>query len=199
MRELVKPVIVCAYCKASFDSTELCNLHVELEKHCRQRRRRLTRRARKLLKQRTREDDDSQPGVNHVEEQAFNLVGGNPVEEERELKEKKDDDSKIKVDKQSKKQPIRIKINLGSKKQVMSSIVDRVESSKMTRPSKAVSSSEAEEIDLEEEGVIESVDESSFNLVCPQNQDGFWVTFDKSLLDTFHAGLCFNLTNDGQV
>ena len=95
-------------------------------------------------------------------------------------------------------EPVR-KINLGSKKQVMSSIVDRVESSKMTRPSKAVSSSEAEEIDLEEEGVIESVDESSFNLVCPQNQEGFWVTFDKSLLDTFHAGFCFSLTNDGQV
>ena len=205
MRELVKPVIVCAYCKASFDSTERCNLHVELEKHCRRRRRRLTRRVRK---QRTRADDDSRPGVNHVEEQAFNVVEGDPVEEESETfqgeqgiqkretcqfclftktnckckaeqEEQKEvtSNSKMKVDKRSKNQPIKIKTNLAKKQHATSSNVDTVE----------------------EPEVIESVNQSSFNLVCPQNREGFWVVFDKCLLDTVNAGLCFSFTHDGQV
>ena len=92
-----------------------------------------------------------------------------------ELEEQKEvnSNSKMKVDKRSKNQPIKIKINLA--KNATSSNVDTVE--------------EAE--------VIESVKES--NLVCPQNREGFWVVFDKCLLDTVNAGLCFSFTHDGQV
>ena len=50
MGEPVKPGIACAYCKAVFSSIEGCNLHVELEKPCRRRRRRLTRRAMEFLR-----------------------------------------------------------------------------------------------------------------------------------------------------
>ena len=151
MGEPVKPGIACAYCKAQFSSIEGCNWHVELEKPCRRRRRRLTRRAMEFLRQRTRADDDSRLGVNHVEEQAFDLAGGNPVEEsetsqgDQSIQKRKtcqfclftktnckckveqkevnstDDNSRMKVDRPRKR------INLIKKKQVMSSNVEEEE------------------------------------------------------------------------
>ena len=152
MGEPVKPGIACAYCKAVFSSIEGCNLHVELEKPCRRRRRRLTRRAMEFWRQRTRADDDSRLRVNHAEEQAFDLVEGDPVEESEasqgdqsirkreicqfclftktnckckvEQKEVNSTDvnSRMKVDR-----PIRKRIHLIKKKQVMSSNVEEEE------------------------------------------------------------------------
>ena len=105
-----------------------------------------------FLRQRTRADDDSRLGVNHVEEQAFDLAGGNPVEEsetsqgDQSIQKRKtcqfclftktnckckveqkevnstDDNSRMKVDR-----PIRKRINLIKKKQVMSSNVEKEE------------------------------------------------------------------------
>ena len=105
-----------------------------------------------FLRQRTRADDDSRLGVNHVEEQAFNLIEGDRVEESEtsqgdqsirkreicqfclftktnckckvEQKEvnSTDDNSRMKVDR-----PIRKRINLIKKKQVMSSNVEEEE------------------------------------------------------------------------
>ena len=69
MNEMVTGV-ACAYCGVVFSSTEGCNLHVELEKHCRRRRRKkLSRRTRKVLKRRTCADDDFQ-----LEGLEFNLT-----------------------------------------------------------------------------------------------------------------------------
>ena len=104
-----------------------------------------------FLRQRTRADDDSRLGVNHVEEQAFDLAGGNPVEEsetsqgDQSIQKRKtcqfclftktnckckveqkevnstDDNSRMKVDRPRKR------INLIKKKQVMSSNVEEEE------------------------------------------------------------------------
>ena len=103
-------------------------------------------------RQRTRADDDSRLRVNHAEEQAFDLVEGDPVEESEasqgdqsirkreicqfclftktnckckvEQKEvnSTDDNSRMKGDR-----PIRKRINLIKKKQVMSSNVEKEE------------------------------------------------------------------------
>ena len=104
-----------------------------------------------FLRQRTRADDDSRLGVNHVEEQAFDLAGGDPVEEsetsqgDQSIQKRKtcqfclftktnckckveqkevnstDDNSRMKVDRPRKR------INLIKKKQVMSSNVEEEE------------------------------------------------------------------------
>ena len=92
--------VSCAYCKAMFRNTELCNWHVELVKQCRRRRRRFTKRAMTNLK--TNRDDD---------------CGSKEYLEEVDMKEMigvKDDPRMD--DQQSKTQPLKIKINLSRKK-----------------------------------------------------------------------------------
>ena len=101
--------VSCAYCKAMFRKTELCNWHVELVKQCRRRRRRLTKRAMANLK--TNGDDD---------------CGSKEYLEEVDMKEMigVKNDSRMEVDdQQSKTQPqLKIKINLSRKKLVTSNV-----------------------------------------------------------------------------
>ena len=103
-------------------------------------------------------------------------------------------------DKPSKMQPIRIKINL-AKKQAMLTNMDIEESSTMGKPSKAVGSSTHRETqsDCEKQEYVESLEESAIKPPLNENRGGIWISFDRSLLDTLNAGLCFTLTKDGQV
>ena len=89
--------VSCAYCKTMFSNAERCNWHVELVKQCRRRRRRLKKRARANLKQKTHRDDDT---------------NSKEYLEEVDVKEMAsvDEDSRIEVD--DKTQPLRIKIKL---------------------------------------------------------------------------------------
>ena len=82
---------------------------------CRRRRRRLARRAKELLRQRSSADDETWLGVNHVKEHALNLFNGDPDDEVNRMGSMDDNVE----DKQSQIQPIEIKINLVNK-QVMS-------------------------------------------------------------------------------
>ena len=96
--------VSCAYCKAMFSNTELCNWHVELVKQCRRRRRRLTKRAVANLK---------------------TNCGSKEYLEEVDMKEMigvKDDPRMEVDDEQSKTQPLKIKINLSRKKLVTSNV-----------------------------------------------------------------------------
>ena len=78
---------------------------------------------------------------------------------------------------------------------------DTEESSTMVNHSKTVGSSWHQEnrSDCEKPEEIESLEEETFKPPLNENRGGIWVAFDKSLLDTLNAGLCFFLTNDGQV
>ena len=99
-------LVSCAYCKAMFRNTKLCNWHVQLVKQCRRRRRRLTKRA--MAK--TNRDDD---------------CGSKEYLEEVDMKEMigVKDDSRMEVDdQQSKTKPLKIKINLSRKKLVTSNV-----------------------------------------------------------------------------
>ena len=96
--------VSCAYCKAMFRNTELCNWHVELVKQCRRRRRRLTKRAMANLK---------------------TNCGSKEYLEEVDMKEMigVKNDSRMEVDdQQSKTQPLKIKINLSRKKLVTTNV-----------------------------------------------------------------------------
>ena len=131
--------VSCAYCKTMFSNAERCNWHVELVKQCRRRRRRLKKRARANLKQKTHRDDDT---------------NSKEYLEEVDVKEmtSTDDDSRMEVDdKQSKTQPLRIKINL-SKKKLVTTNVNSVKQE--TTP-----------------GYIETPEEGAFKL------SGVWITF----------------------
>ena len=103
-------------------------------------------------------------------------------------------------DKPNKMPPVGIKINL-NKKQALFTTKDTEESSTMVNHSKTVGSSWHQEnrSDCEKPGEIESLEEETFKPPLNENRGGIWVAFDKSLLDTLNAGLCFFLTNDGQV
>lgn len=131
--------VSCAYCNTMFSNAERCNWHVELVKQCRRRRRRLKKRARANLKQKTHRDDDT---------------NSKEYLEEVDVKEmtSTDDDSRMEVDdKQSKTQPLRIKINLSKKKLVTTN----VNSVKQETTS----------------GYIETPEEEAFKL------SGVWITF----------------------
>ena len=96
--------VSCAYCKAMFSNTELCNWHVELVKQCRRRRRRLTKRAMANLKT----NCGSKEYLEEVDMKEMIGVKG---------------DSRMEVDdKQSKTQPLKIKINLSRKKLVTTNV-----------------------------------------------------------------------------
>jgi len=103
-------------------------------------------------------------------------------------------------DKPNKMPPVGIKINL-NKKQALFTTKDTEESSTMVNHSKTVGSSWHQEnrSDCEKPEEIESLEEETFKPPLNENRGGIWVAFDKSLLDTLNAGLCFFLTNDGQV
>ena len=84
-----------------FSNTERCNWHVELAKQCRQRRRRLTKKATVNLRQKTNRDDDCD-SKEFLEEVDV-----------KEMADSVDEDSRIEVDdKLTKTQPLRIKIKL---------------------------------------------------------------------------------------
>ena len=127
------------------------------------------------------------------------------VEQEKQSNRKKmvsgGNGSRTKLeDKPSKTQPIRIKINL-TKKQAMFTTKDTEESSMLVNHSDAVGSSVHQKnwSDCEKPDEVESLEEETFKPPLNENRGGIWVAFDKSLLDTLNAGLCFTLTNDGQV
>ena len=89
--------VCCAYCNTKFSNTERCNWHVELVKQCRRRRRRLTKRAKANLRQKTNRNDecDSKEYLEEIDVKEMASV---------------DEDSRIEVD--DKTQPLRIKIKL---------------------------------------------------------------------------------------
>ena len=88
-------------CNTMFSNTERCNWHVELAKQCRQRRRRLTKKATVNLRQKTNRDDDCD-SKEFLEEVDV-----------KEMADSVDEDSRIEVnDKLTKTQPLRIKIKL---------------------------------------------------------------------------------------
>ena len=137
--------------------------------------------------------------VRSIEEEK-KVLQGDQTTRKREVAMDNDPKCEYMEDKPSKTQPIRIKINL-AKKQAMLTNMDIEESSTMGKPSKAVGSSTHRETqsDCEKQEYVESLEESAIKPPLPENQGGIWVSFDRSLLDTLNAGLCFTLTKDGQV